>query len=223
MEGIQVAKKSGNRTWLFRIVSGLIILLTLLLAVAVVYFHEEVQNIQSYGYLGVFFVGILCGVSIIPFPALVLVFTMGSALNPLYVGLVAGFGGAVGGITVYLTGAGMMRIGSRFLPSGFSLENPEDSDYSNNEAIQTKFWVKGQALYYRIIDWVGGKGGTWTLFIISALVISPYYFAGLAAGSLHMGMLRFFLISWAGKTVRYLTVSFAGYWGLQFIIEWINR
>lgn len=223
METVQVAREQRNRTWMFRIASGLIIFITLMLAVAAVYFHEEIQNIQSYGYVGVFFIGVLCGISIIPVPTLLLVFTMGSALNPLYVGLIAGFGGGVGGITVYLTGAGMMHIGSRFLPSGFSPEDPEDVKYGNNKAIQTKFWVKGQAYYNRILKWVGGKGGAWTLFIISATIISPFYFAGLAAGSLRMGLLKFFLISWAGKTVRALTLAFAGYWGLQFILEWIGR
>ena len=147
---------------------------------------------------------------------------MGKVLSPLYVGLIAGFGGAIGGITVYLTGAGIMHIGSRFFPSGFSPEHPENAEYSGNKALQSRFWSSGQSFYNRIYKWVGGKGGSWTLFIVSALVISPFYFAGLAAGSLRIGLLRFFLITWAGKTVRYLIIAFAGYWGLQFILKWIG-
>ena len=46
--------------------------------------------------------------------------------------------------------------------------------------------------------------------------------AGLAAGSLRMGLVKFFLISWAGKTVRFLYIAYAGYWGLQFILKWIG-
>jgi len=46
--------------------------------------------------------------------------------------------------------------------------------------------------------------------------------AGLAAGSLRMGLLRFFLISWAGKTVRYLYVAVAGYYGLEFILKLLS-
>ena len=222
MGELQVASKTRNRTWIFRIVSIVIVVITLLLAAAAVYFHEEIRNVQSYGYLGVFFVGVLCGVTIIPAPTLVLVFTMGKVLNPLYVGLIAGFGGAIGGITVYLTGAGIMHFGSRFFPSGFSPEHPEDAEYNSKKALQSRFWARGQSFYNRIYKWVGGKGGSWTLFIVSALVISPFYFAGLAAGSLRMGLLRFFLISWAGKTVRYLTVAFAGYWGIKLIEKWIG-
>ncbi len=197
-------------------------MLTVLFAVAIVYFWEEIQNARAYGYAGVFIVGVLCGVTIIPAPTLLLVFTMGGVLNPLYVGLVAGLGGAIGGITVYLTGAGMGTIWSKLQSRTKKLGYQPSSSHDSVRLGQPKFWAKGEALYNRLVNWVGGKGGSWTLFITSAMIISPFYFAGLAAGSLRMGLIRFFLISWAGKTVRYLIVAFAGYWGLQVILKWIG-
>ncbi|MFC2021250.1 hypothetical protein ACFLU1_05675, partial [Chloroflexota bacterium] len=88
--------------------------------------------------------------------------------------------------------------------------------------VESQFWLKGEALYNRLVKRVGGKGGYWILFITSAMIISPFYFAGLAAGSLRMGLLKFFLISWSGKTVRYLIIAFAGDLGLRVILRWIG-
>jgi len=222
LEVTQTEQESPGKNWRFYVLSGISILLTLLLVAVAIFFRDEIQNAQAYGYVGVFLVGILCGVSIIPAPTLLLVFTMGAVLNPLYVGLVAGLGASVGGITVYLTGAGAVTIWSRLRTKGHILGREPGRRYNVAEPVQSRFWLKGQALYNRLVRWIGGKGGYWVLFVTSAMIISPFYFAGLAAGSLRMGLLQFFLISWAGKTVRYLTVAFAGYGGFYLLLEWIG-
>ena len=192
-----------------------------LLAAAIIYRHE-IQSIGAYGYIGVFIVGILCGVSVIPAPTLAMVFTLGGVLNPVYVGLVAGLGGGIGGITVYLTGAGVETVLSRFRAREQEYEQEPGRHYDPVRPVQGRFWRKGEAFYARMSKWIGGKGGAWTLFITSALIISPFYFAGLAAGSVRMGLMKFFLISWAGKTVRYLIVAFGGYYGLNVLLKWIG-
>ncbi|MBI2979831.1 MAG: VTT domain-containing protein [Chloroflexi bacterium] len=188
---------------------------------AAVLFQEEIRRAQTYGYLGVFIIGILCGVTIIPTPTLWLIFVFGHVLNPVWVGLVAGFGAAIGGITVYLTGAGMFNLLSRLRPRK---QNPEHQpDISGvSKPVRSKSWFKNQTFYRRLMEWVGGKGGSWVVFISSAIISPFYYFTGLAAGTLRMGLLRFFLLSWAGKTVRYLIVAFAGYWGLSILLRWIG-
>lgn len=212
-----------KRSLVFYIFSGLLTVITIALAVGAVYFNEEITlHARGYGYASVFVIGVLCGISVIPVPTLLLAFTMGKVLNPLYVGLIAGFGGGIGGISVYLTGAGMMHIGSRFWPNGFTPGQQIESDNEEGTAAQAGLWAKGRAFYHKLLKWVGGKGGSLGLFIVSAMIISPFYFAGLAAGSLRMGLLRFFLVSWAGKTVRYLIVAYAGYWGLNFLLKWIG-
>ncbi|MFC1941440.1 VTT domain-containing protein [Chloroflexota bacterium] len=211
--------KKGGYAYL---ISGLGFLLAVLLLAATVYFREEIRHLDGYGYLGVFIVGVLCGVTIIPAPTLLLVFAFGNILNPAYVGLVAGLGGAAGGITVYLTGAGVETMWSRFWHKKRASEHQSSQRYDIVGPVQSKFWSRGEAFYRRLVKRIGGKGGYWVLFLTSAMIISPFYFAGLAAGSLRMGLLRFFLISWAGKTVRYLIVAFAGHWGLYFLLKWIG-
>ena len=218
----QVARERLKRDWRFYLISSVSFLLTLLLAAAIVYFWEEIQSARGYGYAGVFFAGILCGLTIIPAPTILLVFTLGGVLTPVFVGLVAGLGGAIGGITVYLTGAGVGTIWSKLQSGALKYEYRQGSGYDNMRSSQPRIWVKGEVLYRRLVDWVGGKGGSWAVFIVSAMVISPFYFAGLAAGSLRMGLLRFFLISWAGKTIKGLIVAYAGYWGLHFLLQWIG-
>ena len=218
----QVEQDRPKRSWRFYLVGGMSFLLTALLVVTAVYFREEIQDAAAYGYTGAFFVGILCGMTIIPVPTLLLIFTLGHVLNPVYVGLVAGLGGAIGGITVYLTGAGIGTIWSRLHSREHAFEYRESSSYDMVRPARSKFWSKGETFYNRLVGWVGGRRGSWAVFVTSAMIISPFYFTGLAAGTLRIGLLRFFLLSWAGKTVRYLIVAYAGYWGLRFLLKWIG-
>lgn len=224
MEEAQVERERPKRRWhSYLIVISIGALFLVLPIVALVYFQEEIKQAQGYGYAGVFVVGLLCGITIIPAPTQLLVFTFGHVLkDPLLVGLIAGFGSALGGVTVYLTGAGVQTIWSK-------LRNREQAFQRrlglNNEIVepaQSQLWSKGKVFYDRLAGWISGKGGIWALFITSVIVISPFYPAGLAAGSLRMGLLRFFLISWAGKTVRYLYVAYAGYYGFYILLKWIG-
>ncbi len=232
MEGTQVEQKRPKGRWqVYLITIGLGALFFVLPMVAMVYFREEIQQAQGYGYLGVFIVGLLCGITIIPAPTQLLVFTFGNVLKPplgpeyigpVFVGLVAGFGSAVGGITVYLTGAGVQTIWSRLRNKERDFQRRLGLDNGMTKPVRSRFWSKSKSFYDRLVKWIAGKGGSWALFITSALLISPFYPAGLAAGSLRVGLLRFFLVSWAGKTVRYIVVAYAGYWGLHFLLKWIG-
>lgn len=234
MPATEVAQERPKRNWLtYLIIIGLVTLFIVVPIVAMVYFREEIRQAQAYGYAGVFVVGLLCGITIIPAPTQLLIFTFGNVLNPLfgfgpdyvgpaYVGAVAGLGSAIGGITVYLTGAGVQTIWSRLRNREQALQRRLGLVDDVNKQTQSRLWSKGKAFYDRLVNWLSGRGGAWVVFISSAIVISPFYPAGLAAGSLRMGLLRFFLISWAGKTVRYLYVAYAGYYGLQFVLKWFG-
>ena len=153
---------------------------------------------------------------------LAVVFTLGHVWNPVYVGLLSGLGEALGGITVYLTGAGGGAIWSKLRSGQQAIYDQPSSGHDSPTPVETEVWSKGQTFYNRLVGWVGQRRSSWVVFIVSAMVISPFYFAGLAAGTLGMGLKRFFLLSWAGKTVRGLIIAFAGYWGLHFLLQWIG-
>ncbi len=226
-----VEQKRPKKSRLLYIISGLSFLLTVLLFIAVFRFWEEIQHTGGYGYAGGFLVSIMGGMTIIPVPSLLVIFTLGRVLKPIfgpeyvgpvYVGLVSGLGEALGGITVYLTGTGVETIWSRIRSKEQTIEYQHGRRYDIVRPVQYQLWSKGEAFYNRLTERVGRQGGSWAVFIVSAMVISPFYFVGLAAGSLRMGLLRFFLVSWAGKTIKGVTIAFAGYGGIHILLRWFG-
>lgn len=184
-------------------VGALGIIVTIGVAVAVIYYWEFVQEARQYGYLGAFIIGVLGGATYIaPVPMLPVVFTLGTVLKPsfapylgpVFVGAAAGLGESLGALTVYITGYG----------GGTALAN------TNRRRIQ--------AIYSRMLRWVE-KRGTLTLFLFSAIVNPFFYPVGLAAGALRFGIKRYFFICLAGKIIKGMTVAFAGYWGLGAILR----
>ena len=218
----QVEQGRPKKRWRSYIIVSLSFLLTLAIVGAVVYFWEEIQRARAYGYAGGFVVSILGGITVIPAPSLVVTFALGRVLNPIYVGLISGFGEALGGITVYLTGAGGGVIWSKLRSSEQNFEQRLGLKDDTGQSVKAQVWSKGEFFYNRLVKWAGGKRGSGVVFVTAAMPLSPFYFAGMAAGSLRMGLTRFFLLSWAGKTIKGMTVAFAGHWGLRFLLQWIG-
>ncbi len=174
------------------------VILTLAMAVATVYFWEFVQRLEGYGYLGAFIISIFGGATIlIPVPMTIVVFALGGVLNPVLIGAAAGLGETVGGVVIYMTGYG----------GGAALINSRHG--------------KIQATYSRLLRWVERRGSL-TLFILSAVLNPFFYPAALAAGALRFGIQRYFLICWAGKTIKGITIAFAGYWGLRGLLRMLG-
>lgn len=88
-----------------------ILALVIAISVAIYYFRAEFARLAAIGYPGIFLVSLLGNATIIlPAPSLALVFAMGSALPPLFVGLAAGVGEALGELTGYAAGFGGRAI-----------------------------------------------------------------------------------------------------------------
>ncbi len=67
--------------------------------------------INNFGYLGIFLVGFLGTVSVVlPTPAFVIIFFAAAKFDPLLVGIIAGFGAALGELVGYLVGMGSRKI-----------------------------------------------------------------------------------------------------------------
>ena len=227
----QIERENSSKHWPYYLLSGLIFLLTVAILAALLYFRDEIQYAGGYGYAGGFLVSLLGGITIIPVPSLLVTFTLGRVLKPIfgpeyvgpvYVGLVSGLGEAIGGITVYLTGAGAETIWSRIRSKEQPIEYQSGRRYDIVRPVQYQFWSKGQAFYNHLMKWVGGRTGALIVFIVAAIPFSPFYFAGLAAGSVKMRFPLFFLASWAGKTIKGMAIAFAGYGGLYIILKWFG-
>lgn len=187
-------------------VSAFGIILTILLAAAVIYYWEFVQEIEQYGYLGAFLISLFGGATVLaPVPMIPVIFALGGVLNPsfapylgpVFVGLAAGLGDTFGSLTIYLTGFGGRA----------ALAN------SSHQRIQT--------IYSKMERWVE-KRGSLTLFILSAIVNPFFYPAALAAGALRFGIKRYFFICWTGKTIKHITVAYFGYWGLRSLLRFLG-
>jgi len=174
------------------------VVVTLVMATAVVLFWKDVQKLEGYGYLGAFLISILGGATIIiPVPMLAVIFALGGVLTPYWVGIAAGLGETVGALTIYMTGHG----------AGTAIYNSKHG--------------KVQAIYSRLMRWMERRG-SWTLFVLSAVLNPFFYPAALAAGALRFGVQRYFLICLAGKTIKGITVAYAGYWGLRGLLRMLG-
>ena len=95
-----------QRNWLKRnalaiIASSFVIAVT----IGLFLFQAKIKELGNYGYLGAFLISVLTNATIIlPMPSLILLFPLGAAFNPVYIGLAAGVGGAIGEMTAYVAG-----------------------------------------------------------------------------------------------------------------------
>ena len=175
--------------------------LTSSLAILVVVYWQSFQEMAGYSYLGMFFISIIGGATvIIPVPSLALQFTMGAVLHPAIIGAVAGLGTGIGGTLIYLFGRSGRKL---FSYTEFSINK-----YDN-------FITR---LLSRITGWTQRRGSL-TVFLMSA-VLNPVFFPmALAIGASRFKLWRFFTMCWAGNTVKSIIIAHLGYYGLGSLLR----
>ena len=195
--------KNTLKRWEFW-VGILTIAITFGLAIAVVFYWKSFQAQSSYSYLGLFFISVFGGATvIIPVPSLVVQFSMGAVLHPAIVGAVAGFGSAIGGTLVYLFGRGGRRMFS-----GFNFASP----MSDRAVVR---WTA------RVMGWAKHRGSL-VVFLMSA-VLNPIFFPmAFAMGASRFYLWKFFLMCWAGNTVKSMIIAYLGYFGLGALLHWLG-
>ncbi len=176
------------------IIGGVSLLVTVSLSLLIIYHRNYLYQISQWGYFGCFIISVLTnGTFILPGFGIVLTFTLGGVLNPAIVGAVAGIGEAIGAIGAYLTG----YAGKGLLQDG-------------NSGLYLRF--------SNIIDRHGSKA----IFFVSA-VLSPFFYPfAVFLGMLRFGWVRFFLATWAGRTVKSMVIAYLGYFGLRSILQWLG-
>ena len=175
---------------------------TILMAVAVIYYNKELNELQHWGYLGAFIISILGGATIIiPVPMLAIVFALGGAMAEPWqvamVGLSAALGELIGSLTIYMTGHGAGRV---------IVENRHG---------------RVQRSYEKLLGLMERKGPI-VLFIVASVVNPFFYPAALVAGALRFGIMKYSIIVFAGKIIKCMTVVYAGYFGLKSIFRAIG-
>lgn len=180
------------------------VVFTIALAALIVLKGEAVQALEGYGYIGGFAISALGGATvIIPVPMLAVQFALGGVLKPwfgpvfmapVFIGLVFSLGETLGAMTIYFTGY-RGRMPSAHAEAG-----------------------RIQRTYLRLMRLMERRGSI-ILFLLSAIINPFFYPAALAAGALRLGIRRYFLICFTGKTIKCTAIAYTGYFGLRGIFS----
>lgn len=176
------------------LVGGISVAITVVLCVLIIQHREYIEQISQWGYIGCFAINVLTAATIVvPGFGIVFTFTLGGVLNPAIVGAVAGIGEAIGATGPYFVGHG-----------GGGL-----------------FGDRNGRLYLRfnsIIERYGYKA----VFFMAAVITPVYYPFAVFMGMLRFGWVKFFLATWAGRTVKNMIIAYLGYFGLRSILQWLG-
>jgi len=176
------------------LIGGISLAATIALSVLIIQHRSYIEQMAHWGYVGCFVISVLTnGTFILPGFGIVFTFTLGGVLEPAVVGAVAGIGEAVGAIGAYFTGY-----------AGRGLFRDRDS-----------------ALYVRFSNLVD-RHGSKAIFVVSAVLSPLFYPFAVLLGTLRFGWVRFFLATWAGRTVKSMVIAYLGYFGLRSVLRWLG-
>jgi len=173
------------------LISGVSLTITIVLCIAIIRYRSYVGQIQSWGYLGCFIINIFAsGTLAMPGLGIIFTFTLGGILNPAIVGAVAGLGEATGATGAYFTGYG----------SGGIFRDSNSTLY---------IWFSN--LLHR--------HGSKIVFLMASILNPIYYPFAVFLGMLRFGINKFFLLTWAGRTVKNMILAYLGYFGLRSVLQ----
>jgi membrane protein YqaA with SNARE-associated domain len=167
------------------ILRWLMIAFSIGIGIAIYATRDIVQQYAGYGYLGVFIISVLGNATLIfPAPSFTVV-AFGAVLNPYLVGILAGFGAAVGEMTGYTLGRGM---------------SPDlDGNVAGLGEKQME-WLRW--LRPRFQRW-----GVVAIFVLAAIPNPIFDIGGILSGMARMAWWKFLLAAILGKTVRFTLLS----------------
>jgi len=177
---------SRRRLIVVRVLTAIAVLVALILSLI---FREHLQELERYGYLAVFVVGLISNATLIlPVPGLAVSSVLGSVFNPWAVGVVAGVGQALGELTGYMAGYGGQT------------------------------WVDDHPRY-RWLARQMERYGVFIVFLLALLPNPLFDVAGMIAGVLRFPVWKFLLSSAAGKIVKNIGFALAGYYGIGALFQ----
>jgi len=98
-----VVKKENN--WLVNILRVFALLIVIGITIYIYSIRERAEEFSAFGYPGIFLIALMANATVLlPAPGVAVIYAMGSIFNPLWIGLSAGAGGAIGELTGYLAG-----------------------------------------------------------------------------------------------------------------------
>jgi len=159
---------------------AVIFLLVVGLSIYLILIRDRIQELEVYGYPGIFLISLVSNATvIIPMPGVVVTSAMGAVFNPFWVALASGTGAAIGEISGYLAG---------FSGRGVIQRTPQHD---------------------RLQEWMGKYGGL-TVLVLALIPNPLFDVAGITAGALKMPLPRFLLYCSIGKFLKMLVFAYGG-------------
>jgi uncharacterized membrane protein YdjX (TVP38/TMEM64 family) len=177
---------SKRRLRVVRVVTAIAVLVALILSLI---FREYLQELERYGYVAVFVVGLISNATLIlPVPGLAVSSVLGSVFNPWVVGVVGGVGQALGELTGYMAGYG----GQTWI-----------ADHPRYR------WLRRRMERY----------GVFVVFLLALFPNPLFDVAGIVAGVLRFPVWKFLLSCAAGKIIKNIGFALAGYYGIGALFQ----
>jgi membrane protein YqaA with SNARE-associated domain len=154
---------------------------------------EWVLALGHWGYLGAFLIGLISSATIIlPAPGIALVIAMGTALDPLLLGVVAAAGSSLGELTGYFAGA----TGVALVPE----ERREQFDR---------------------IHIMAGKYGAGIILVLASIPFPFFDLVGIIAGMLRMSIAIFLGAVFIGNSIKYSFLIWLGAGPVYLLLHYI--
>jgi membrane protein YqaA with SNARE-associated domain len=184
----------------------LLVMGTLAICVAVIYYRNYFEQFRYLGYPGAFIFGFIAGSSLpLPLPYLIVTFSLGGVLNPVLVGMASGAGAGIGGTLVYLFGSSSRRLLQQI--------NIPEAHPAAEES------TKAQKLHARLEQWTHRRGSL-VVFIMSVLFNPLFAPMAVAIGALRFGCWRFLFWCTLGNVIKSIFIAYCGYYGLNAVLRW---
>jgi len=176
-----------NRPWVGILLRILLIVVILGFSVYMYTIRDRLQELEGYGYPGIFVFNALANATLIlPVPGVLVTSLMGGIFNPFWVAVAAGSGAAVGELSGYLAGFGGQVV------------------------------VERTKIYNRMEGWMK-KYGEWAVLVLAFIPNPFFDIAGLIAGALRMPVLSFLVWCCIGKILKMLLFAYGGATILKYL------
>jgi len=185
VEGLPLTQRLSKRT--LNIIRLIVLLGVIALTVILVINREKIQELQAFGYPGIFLISILANATIlVPVPGVVFTSAMGAVFNPFWVSIAAGSGAALGELSGYMAGFSGQAV----------VENAER--------------------YERVVRWMR-KYGDITILVLAFIPNPLFDLAGMLAGVLKMPVWKFLFYCVIGKVLKMMMFAYAGGWLITYL------
>lgn len=157
--------------------------LVFVIALTIILFlnRENIQYLERFGYVGIFFASLLTNASLIfPVPGVLITSAMGAVFNPFYVALAAGGGATIGEISGYLAG------------------------FSGQKVVEKAKW------HDKLEGWMK-RYGDLTILVLAFIPNPAFDVVGIMAGAMKIPIHRFLIFSFIGKVLKMLVFAYGGY------------